>query len=894
MLAPVNAGETRDSTVSSKNFEPNSSVPSTRQGGTDATFALEWIETNLDITFQDPVRLSIKAEFNVHEIFLPDYVNEGHMTASEIRWNYQNEVIDTPVNPKIKLSLENKVDELFKRILNKTFPDSMRIFDNPKLDLSSIYNITYTDPYNPPVVVDHYCTYLELTESAFFSEYELMKYNIQNLPDLIEGSLKAGATITQDLKLFANAGHKNSYLFHVKNLGTSEGASHDQLSIEQENNEISSLNKDKVKLTIDNTIGDSYFIKPIKNFTLKVVEPNQQKKENIDIEFNIEMVDIDEILIKDSKISVHALNLRETVKKLPTNFSDLAILSADGIRLFYYNGIINLTELEQDLDFELRKIELEFSKMLNTSSGVSLFLDWNISSVLDLLPLYHLDEMGSYDRMGTVPPIVGTLFSNDIINYNYFGNYSDDLLIGLLNAGAVADLDLSIDTNYDYTFNLTLHNDLLLLNKIHTGIDIIGRQWYRLNSNDLKHLKIGSKKSVNYESSKANIEVKIDIHEIDIVSFTEYVASVKIESTGILHHLKMDPNTRFSMALPKKVTLDYFNSDALRLIYSEDLLDFEDVEEDIYSAIRENISKMVKEDFSLSVDFDEDRLTFDGDIDNMDDKIPVKFNIQASGKMRIKENKMVRMGGFITKQIEIPMTGMKNWNVTYILILPQYIDIYGSPWVNNNGFNYSGPIVEQNSDGRYELRLQVIGATEEENEIEVVVNVEIDITIWFFLNKIIIPLLLFIILLILIIVIKVRRRQKSKKLEKLLEDEEMSIDDDYYSVEPDYYSHDHHGDERAYKRGWDQSSIGSSIPKKRGGGKTRRIDYDSGVGDDYSQQLRELVPRIAPERTREKRRSKSPKKINAKQMRKNKNIGSRTTNRSSGMKSSRSRRSSRD
>ena len=80
--------------------------------------------------------------------------------------------------------------------------------------------------------ITHYCSFLLVNDSAYFNAEELAKYDLKSTSDLLEGSLKLGAMVTTDLMLFANAGHKNKYIFKVRTLDPALEDAKDQLIIE--------------------------------------------------------------------------------------------------------------------------------------------------------------------------------------------------------------------------------------------------------------------------------------------------------------------------------------------------------------------------------------------------------------------------------------------------------------------------------------------------------------------------------------------------------------------------------------------------------------------------------------------------------------------------------------
>jgi hypothetical protein len=865
--------------------------PGTRQGGFDKTEALEWIEGTLEFTFEDPIRFTIFGTFKIHEIFLPQYAGSGQLTADAIRKQYSLEIENNPLNPPIKLALNQKINELFERILNNSYPGTIYALENPKIDISSLNYPVDANLYDPPVIMTQYCSFLELNEDSYFSQQEQTRYNIRHFEDLIEGTLKMGATVTQNLKLFANAGHINTFIFNVKQFSISHrggrGGSdsrqgqeleHDQLLIDHPESTVSSPDKSMVSFTLDNSNGLSYVTKSIKGLKLYSKKPNRMIREKVEIEYNFDLRDYDTLIINNSKITINALKLDRLLSDLPSNFSNLAILSADGIRLFFNNGIVNLSRLDAELEMELDRISGEFEQVLNTTTLVDLGIKWDSDSVVNLTPLYYLDDTNKYYRMGSERQVTGYLSSMNTIKLGLVEDASVELVRGLLNAGAKATLDISIKSKYNYKYNLTLPVGANLFG--HNPIDLTneGRYKYLLSPLQLKKIVLESNIAPRYASSKASIEVDIDLHEIEILGFTEYKGHIKVTARGTLNHLLMEPNSRFSRSLPKEMTMDYFNSDALRLIYTEELLNFTEIEDEMYSVLQENITKLLDEDFKMHVDFDSARLKFDGNVDLMNDVEPIYFRIEASGKMRISENRLVKMGGFITKQIQLPTAGVENWNVTYNFILPKYIEIIGNPWVSETNTEYVGPNVDESTDNRYKLSVTIVGDQPAESEtadyseeFELEINIDIDITLWFFLNKIVLPIVLMIILIITIIMISILRRRKKKRLAKLKDELGLTVDDEDLLELNETQTGTDTGIWTPIKRdGFNRRFRNKNISG------TKRYATGYRQDEDYSERLRELVPE------QEKRQNRPPRSMVGNQTRtqKQKRRANRPSNKS--------------
>jgi hypothetical protein len=824
----------------------------------DETEAREWLEVTLVITYEEPDWMAFDITYNIHEIYLIDPF--GQTTADEIRKSFE-------LDGTILISLYQKISELSERFVNNTIDTSLQIFYDPVRDTSSFYAPTDENRYEPPVVVRQFCR-IKLNHTAYIKASELADYNIQSLSDLIKGSLIMGAKVKHNIKLYAGAGFSVSYFLKVPVYDPGTEEYKNQMAISHNKNEIYSPNKDTLKFSLDNLNGILSSVRYIKGIALRMKSPVAQSYETVEVDLRVKLDNFNKLTINPSELKINCLNLELTKHKFPSNITELSVLSADGLRLFYNNGIITLNDIEAELAVETIQLQNQLTLAYNTSQPVILARTWNISTISELDPLYLLKDTSSLTRMGTDRAITGYLATGSAVDANIFGNTSITAIKGLLNAGGKARLDLSLTSTlgYDYTLAMTSGYSLAGKTKLDTGID--GVNTYELTSKQTSNLVVVSEDTVKYSSSKANITVEIDIHEVDILSFSDFLASVRIDAQGALNYIKNERGSEFDKALPKEVTMDYYNSDALRLMYTEGLLDLGEIEDSLYLIIKENISKLLEEKLKMRVSFNEELLNFDGDIEHMDGNDPVPFRIRANGQMMITEDKLVRMGGFITKQIELPLQGVKYWNVTYKLILPEHINILGNPEIENefnNSNGYFGPVVKRNSDGRYELTATILGepraggessTAEASEDFELVINVDIDITLWFFLSKIIIPIILFVILSIVIVIVKLTYRYRTKKLEKLLLDPDLDMEDIEYSVKGSKVRRGGRGRSRMQKRERDSEAVAKPGMRTETERRKRRSKTAAYSEEDYSERLKELKPLRAMGMDIEKPRSR--------------------------------------
>jgi hypothetical protein len=810
----------------------------------DETNASEWLEVKVEILFEQSDWLSIDINYKIHEMMMTEPY--GQITADEIRKIYDIEQKTETGEPPIINALYQKINEISEIIVNKTTQSATQIFYDPVREISSFIGTIDEDIYDPPVVINQYIR-LKLSELAYFTSSEISEYNIQNLNDLIDGSLKMGAKVTTDFTLYAGAGYYMTYIIRVEKYESWSENYPGQLKISHPNDDNLPKKTDHVKFQFNNLNTLYSSVRPIRGVTLLAEEPNVQLREILRYDLSLDLQDFDALVINQSSFIINSVSIRPSMMRLPSNISGLNFLSTDGIRLFLDNGLIQLSDLESGLASEFSRLEKQLAKVFNTTTNVNFDKYWELSTLFNMDPLYHLTDIGTMRRMGTERAIIGHLSSPDVLQPRLFGNTTANAVKGLLNTGARAILNvyISVPYSYSYNFSIPIGYELIGRTPTNTNIDDGNGYTYTIKPKQSPELYLEALKHPKYTSSLANINVTIDIHEVDIQGYNEYLASVKITANGALQYIRNEAGSKFDKALPKGITMDYYNSDALRLVYTEGLLDIIDIEDSLYSMIQENISNLLEENVKMFVAFNEELLEFDGDITRMDGSAPVRFAIRSSGKMRITGDRLVRMGGFVTKRLELPLPGAKYWNISYKLILPEHIHILGQPEVLNGSMEYSGPVVDRNSENRDELYMTLYGESTDamdfdDESLEVNVKVDIDITLWFFISKIIIPIVLFIILCVLIVVIKIYRRHKLNKISKLKDDPDLVIEEE----EPKW---------SFGGRGLKREQKAPVIDKDK---YVRELPPDESVPEDYAERLEELMPRHAIRNKRGIRKSR--------------------------------------
>ncbi len=761
--------------------------------GDETPFADDWVEATYNIQFQEPALVNLDAKFLVHEINLGTIY--GNVSAAQIRVLSDGDESSTIIT-YLKSQIEK---EIFGKFLEITFPEGDYNYQSSSVDESTLQATTGIDNYHPAIEVT-LSGYAILPDMSYFNKFELAEYNITNLNDLIEGSLKMGAKVTQILKLGAKAGHKNEFQLSVPFYSSYQHP--EQLIISYP------LDEDKgsdylVVRTIDNKDGIAAKIESLNDLTFRAVSPTPDLKagvnEDINIQLDLDVLHFDEIYLRPSLLEIAVVDLSSSSINLPENITGLSHMSSDGIRLYYDNGIIDEEDIQESIDAELAITASNLQTRLNSSTAMELVLEWDFTTIVELEPLYYLEDTGTFDYMGSDRPIKGYVTARDkIVPHLFETNFTVNTIYGFLNAGAEARLNLRIKSKYDYNINLTLPQGLRLkgmLGKPGT------RDNYLISEYDADDILLISKIAPVYRSNRAFIDVEVDIKELEMVNFNEYVTEVRIEVEGVLHRILSSAHSGFNMVLPDSITMAYVNSDAFRLAYSENLIDLNEITDEIYNIIYTNLTKVFEGTIEPNVQFDTSSMQFNGDINKMDDEVPIEFKITAEGDMKIGsggsgllssfiaaidnlkwDNGLLneddfKLAAFISQDIEIPLVGKPGWNTTYKIILPHYIEIIGTPELENLSGSATEVVTGTVDGGRHYMQVTIYSDDPGITELRTVATIDINITPWYFLSKIIIPLILSIILLILIIYIYLKRRHKSKILEQEIGGEGVSVTD---------------------------------------------------------------------------------------------------------------------
>lgn len=596
---------------------------------------------------------------------------------------------------------------------------------------------------------------VELTSSFFGLN------NSVNANDFINGVLDMGALVNYSLTLQAEPGWNNTYIIELgQNLGYQRTTgTFDGINV--------------IRWAVKNWNGNNP--SRLAELQLKLDDPTTPASETDDIflDFMLESQDngptslITNILVKSADIRIYNV--------LPDFIYNLDFMPADGIRLLVDNGFITwskcyekaINPLEEKIKSTIE--ESPFNQTLNIA------FSWDEETTTDCLVPYKISNMDN------TPSIKAILTDNNVDLQ--ICDISSRALFGLILSGAEAniskeDVNFGDDLNkigYDYNVTLYLLDDLYL----------DGENAYTWNESNPISGKFESDNSAIYtdEEKDTLIEIEVKSTDLNLLNFftgeTELTFGLDLKETRN-YNVTILPD---EFTLPKKVSLEYLNSDAFRLCVEENVFNEESVtnflndEKNLFeNTLKQVLSGLeVKANVNRNV-FEESLAAWDGNISKMNAYPPVKVASYAHIPYPISFDL-----SFLPPSFDIPtnifnFTGLPNQNVTYKMIFPQGISIDVSDPLNK-------AVIKETKDGRQYIEITFSAS---ESNLSVEVSCKMTAPALFIIGVFMPCIVCFIIAIILIIVIYIiRKKRKGRKIITTTGEEDLTgYEDENYYVPP--------------------------------------------------------------------------------------------------------------
>ena len=690
----------------------------------------------------------IYATFNVEMISATNFIvnveiSVNRLTLSGNGVTYTGEEIDTiaKTDQLILGAIEYELQILTKNTLTQTFEKnnvkSLRAL--PSYEKNKFYNNFSVD----------------LTPSYFNMVESVDIYNIVN------GVLDMSAFVNYSFNLRAEPGWNNKYVF---NLGNS-------FNFVRTTGSVSGSN---ISWDFKNPYGNNPSLKA--EIQLKKVNPTTAKlnSEDIFLEFLLNCKNPTTTVLT-SNILLRSVDIRK-YDIIPDFISNINFMPADGIRLFIDNGLLTWDNI---YDKSVKSIQQKIKSNIEESflnQTLDFIFIWDNETTTNCLEPYNISKMDD-------KPNIKAILTESNIDLKIF-NISSRAFFGLINSGADASIskeDINFGDNlskigYNYNVSLYLPNNLYLDNK----------NIYTWNDSTPISGKFKSDNATTYvhEDKNSVIEIEIKSSDLNLFSFlaakTELTFGVNLNAERNIHVTTLPVEFK----LPKKISLNYLNSDAFRLCIEENVFDEDSINnflvnekqnfEDLFIRLLPglNVNSDIKKDVF------ENSLIWDKDISKMDANNPIKISTYGYSSYPIPFDFSIILPNFDIPPKTFNFTGLINENITYKIIFPNGLSIEVNDSLNK-------AIIKELSDGRQYIEITFSGS---ESNVTCEVSCKMIPSILFVIGifiPCIVGLVITIILIVLIFMMRKKRKIK-RAAPKVKEEEDLTgyEGEEYYIPPP--------------------------------------------------------------------------------------------------------------
>ena len=687
------------------------------------------VEASFDIEIISATDLKVDCEVTTNIIKVES--SEITYSSSDIEENYTNG------NEILLGVIGGQLQTYIKETLRDSFENAEII---PQNDYPVYENGKFHDTFN-----------INLTPSYFGINEGIDAYSFLN------GILDLGAHIGYTFNFKAMLGWSNIYAinlgenydFQKQNNGTWDG----NTLIEWPISNINDVSKSKSGTLV---IKDKY-------------PTTLEAEEDIFLDFQLNATGKNTIL--QANILANSIAVQDYMN-IPDFVTNINFLTADGIRLLVSSGLFSWEDVYENT---IKPVQQEIKSNIETKSfnqTLALNFNWDSLTTTNATIPYELQNMNK-------EPAVGAVLEDDSINLEIF-DISARGLFGLINTGAVGNASKNSinfgekinEMGYDYSISLSMPPDVTFNeDNPFTWNDTI----------DFKGTVLSE------ESPEYSEEDVLTIIEIDVATTDLNLLSFFTGQTELIFGLDLKETTNYNITkykdkfnLNKRISLDYINSDALRLCVEEDI--FTDDQIDLFLANEKNgfeeNMKTILEKLEIKAHIDEDifydSLTWEGNINNMDAENPVTTSSYAYSSYPTDFDLSILLPSFEISEQTYTFSGIENQTVIYRMIFPDGISI-------DVDDNLEKSEVKETSDGRNYI--EVVFSPEESN-LTLDVSCDINPSLMFILGTLMPCFITLFILIILVAIIIMFRRRRKKRKAVIVEEAPTYQEDDYYVPPP--------------------------------------------------------------------------------------------------------------
>jgi len=702
------------------------------------------IENNVDANFD--IDMISATDFKINVNFV---VNKLTLSGSENVYTGDDIKTIASSNQELLGAIKHELQIMVYNTITKTF-NTTKTAKNAVITASNVLPTYENNKFYNDFIVN--------LSSTFFG----MKQTV-NIHNFLNGILNMGAKVNYDINLQAELGWNNVYTIILPTSiycpFTSGSVSGNRIRWEVKNSD-GTKNSTLAKMTIQT----------------KELASSIPKTENIELEFELNTENTEKTSLKTNiiakTIDISKYNIT------PAFITNINFLSADGIRLFVENDLIAWDKI---YEITIKPLEENAVSKIESSSlnqTLDMIFNWDLETTTNCSVPYNITYMDDD------PPIKAVFTDNDI-NLKIC-NIPSRALFGLNNAGATANIsaadinfgDKLNEIGYPYTGFFHLPNNITLS----------GENIYEWNSSKPISGKIDSDgPEHSAEEIETIVKIEIDSTDLNLFSFltgkTELLLGLYLEERQNCSVITLP--TEFY--LPKKLSIAYLNSDAIRLCIEENVFTSDNIttflnnKKQLFNSGLANILSGLKVDGrSDRGEFDKS-LVWDRDINKMDADTPIEIVSYAHSSYPASFGVSFSPPEFDFSNMNFNFVGQEKQKVTYRVFFPKGL----------SSVEYDDSLgrasIAETDDGRYYLEITFDTGESGVSDTLTCKMIPSPLFMLSIFMPCILSLVIFIILIAVIVIIRRKRRfggKKPKVRKEEKEEFEGYEEQDYYVPPP--------------------------------------------------------------------------------------------------------------
>lgn len=697
------------------------------------------------ISAEEDAENKIDAVFDLEMISATDFRTNCELTVHKLKMSGSGKTYSDTQIEAISISDEGMLGAIryqLQILINETLSES---FEKCKIKALDDLPSYVSGKFYADFSINLTTSYFDINETI-------------NLHNFLNGILDMGALLDYSFIFKAKLGWNNTYLI---DLG-------DNFEFQKQAN--GTKKEDAIiEWSLKNGVGEQ----PSKFAELTIKDKNPTNiwtKEDIFLDFKLNATDLKTDL--QANVLARTIDI-QNYSILPDFVNNLNYIPADGIRLFEENNLFSWDDLYQNT---IKPIEQKIKTSIETdefNQTLNLVFNWDQETT-------NISNNYEIENMNDNPYVNAILKDSDIALEIY--DISARGLFGLVGSGAtstVKNTDINFgdglkDVSYPYSISLIMPS----------GVTLNGDNIFTWNDTIPFEGDLLSVDAPNYSSEETETNVKIEIKNTDLNLLSFFTGN-----TEIIFGLDLEEERNYNVTkisdkfdLPDEVSLEYINSDGLRIAIDENIFSGDAIDLFLKNE-KANFEERLKntfQDLEISGHIDresfENSLTWDQDIEKMDASSPVKTSSYAYSSYPTTFDLSIVPPGFKIPVQTYYFTGINNQSVNYQMIFPEGVSVDVED-------SYDKAEVKETSDGRKYIEVEFLPS---EEDLTVEVYCTITPSILFILGVLMPCLIALLIAFIFVVILIILRRKRKKRKAVVIEEESQPVyeEEDYYTPPP--------------------------------------------------------------------------------------------------------------